>query len=91
MIITVKPHSVVDIITNSSSEIFTCDYGHSYQTVYDIVSTLYRLYHRDVGDQWGPSVEQQEDGTIRIEIEFYTVPFDMIELLREIFETHETT
>ena len=89
----IQPHSTVDIITNSSTEVFVCQRGHSLKTVKEIFESIAGLYHRDadifdyhVVEEGDVYYDDYDPGTITVSVEFYSFPWDAIQLLRNIFE-----
>jgi len=91
----INPHSVVDIITNSSTEIFVCQRGHSLKIVKEIFDTVAKLYHRDP-DIFNFDVVTETEvkegygeypaGTVLVDVEYCSLPFDGVQLLRNIFK-----
>ena len=95
MKIVITPHSSVDIITNSSTEVFTCQRGHTADQVEEIVLELLRLYHRDAEEAHLNIEVVDEDsqwekaGDIVIHLDQYSTPWDLVLLLRSIFTVEE--
>jgi hypothetical protein len=94
----INPHSVVDIITNSSTEVFVCQRGHSLKVLKEIFESMAKLYHRD-SDIFDFDIVTEADwekdkeypaGTILVDVEYYAFPFEGIQLLRDIFEVRDT-
>jgi hypothetical protein len=100
MKIIVHPHSVVELITNSSTEIFVCKRGHSETEVEKIFSDLMKIFYvQDNSYGYGWSIyqvdQEPEDpwdypmGSVIINVDQHMLPYKMTELLRSIFEVQE--
>ena len=89
--IKVRPHSIVDIITNSSTEIFVCERGHKIELVQKIVDELCDVFYFDKErvDVYRTDSDV-DDGLIIININQYPpIPLRMTYLLEDIFTTGE--
>jgi hypothetical protein len=96
MKIVVKPHSFIDLITNSSTEVFVCNRGHTLEQVQRIVDDLLDLFHYSHYEK--PIVQEAEDGweeeyygegAILIEVDQYSIHPELASLLLKIFDTGE--
>ena len=100
MKILVQPHSVVDIITNSSTEIFVGQRGHSEELVRSIVNQVCKTFHRDFEDMegsvytgtrsdylWREGDNKVDEQVVVIEANQHLIPYGVGDLLRDIFET----
>jgi len=45
-ILMVKPHSIIDVITNSSSELFICDTSKTEETIIELLQEMLTLYNK---------------------------------------------
>ncbi len=91
----IRPHSVVDVITNSSTEIFTCQRGHTVRQVEEIINDLLKLYHRtpeeahfsiDIIEE---DTQWEKAGDIIVNLDNYGTPWNLILLVREIFAVEQ--
>lgn len=97
--ILVYPHSVVDLITNSSTEIFVANRGHTIEEVRSIVDHLKDIFYVNTDYGYGNiNIEEVSDGwdeeyygknSVVIAIDYYTIPTEMEVLLRAIFDSGE--
>ncbi len=91
----IHPHSAVDIITNSSTEIFTCKRGHTVAQVEEIINDLLNLYHRTPEEAHFTIDIVKEDtrwdkaGDIVVNLDHYGTPWNLILLVREIFAVEQ--
>ncbi len=64
-IIIVKPHSTIDVITNSSSELFICKTNKTVKQVKEILEELLKLYNKMSGAEY--TFEQCFGGVYQLE------------------------
>ena len=94
--IIVKPHSFVDVITNSSTEMFVANRGHTVEEVKEIIDilkeTFYFSYYEDFNIEKidaGWDIDYYGEDAVIIEIERSVAHPKMVELMNKIFDTGE--
>jgi len=98
MKIVIYPHSHVDLITNSSTEIFIANRGHTLEQVKEIVKIVKEVfYYTDPYDS-EISIEEASgkwdlayygEGAIIISAEQGSIHFQMAQLMEKIFDSGE--
>jgi len=93
-VLIIKPHSFVDLITNSSSELFVCETSKSIEAVKAVVETLVKLYfsnedNRDITSEeiWTDLFDEPEmvDGKIHLNsADDNSVPYDIHPMLMKM-------
>lgn len=61
IIIEVNPHSVVDLITNSSTEIFTIQTDKTVEVVREMIDELQKQYPNEYGHHLSTNIADDED------------------------------
>ena len=86
-----KIHSVIDVITNSSSELFICDTDKTINMVSEILDELVEVYKKATGDQRSISemlfvTELQKNNAIAIMgTEDNSIPWALFKFIEEVF------